>query len=316
MAMLTKYGTLFGDILQATGRVHFVAPASPYYIDGRSYSSSDNLDGLSPERALATIAQAVTNATASAGEIIALLPGTHTSAANVAVSKADLTFVGLHPHARLSPDIRKYAGAAKVNWTSTFAGNAVTVTAADVTFAGINFIPLTARTAVGFSALASRMSVIDCAVTLSAAASTSTKGFVASGAADLVSFVNCYFLNTIGAQGPAVDLTACTHFMVEKCTHLVDTGSWAVAAQLGAGSTGTFRDNDFICSGTAMTKGIDGTGVAAAKSIILLRNFAGVSPGAGVIAGFGANTTYCELGNNYTSTIGGGTGSTLITATT
>lgn len=318
MAYLTRYGTLWANVPQTAGRVFWVAPASTYTVDGRAYSASDNNSGLSPEYALATISQAITNATANVGDVIMLLPSStaHTSAATVTLSKAGLTFIGCHAQLRMNQPSRNFPGASKVNWTSTFAGTGITCTAADTTFIGINFIPVTARSMMTISAAGNRPTFIDCAVTLSAAASTSTKGIVFTGAADLPSFTNCYFLNTIGAQGPALDLTAATHFMVERSTFLVDTGSWAIAAQLGAGSTGTFRDNDFICSGTAMTKGIDGTGVAAAKSIILLRNFAGVSPGAGLIAGFGANTTYCELGNNYTSTIGGGTGSTLITATT
>ena len=76
MAYVTKYGTLFGKLPNQTGRVHFVAPSSSYTVDGRSYSASDDNDGLSPERALATITQAHTNITASAGETIFLLEGT------------------------------------------------------------------------------------------------------------------------------------------------------------------------------------------------------------------------------------------------
>jgi hypothetical protein len=159
------------------------------------------------------------------------------------------------------------------------------------------------------------MSVIDCAVTLSAAASTSTKGFVASGAADLVSFVNCYFLNTIGAQGPAIDLTACTHFRVEKSTFLVDTGSWAIAGQLGAGSTGDFIECDFINKGTAMTIGIDGTGVAAAAAVFARNCYSTVSPAAtAVFKNF--TSTDLALANCYIATISAGTGGTLITTTT
>lgn len=315
MGYLTKYGTQFGGILETTGNVFFVAPSTSAIITGLTYVASDGNDGLSPERPLASIAQAITNATANASDIIALLPGTHSSASNVAVSKAGLTFVGLHPHARIAPDLRKYAVASKVNWTSTLAGTAITVTAADTTFVGINFIPVTARTAVSFSAAAARMAVIDCAVTLSAAASVSTKGFVASGAADLTSFVNCIFLNTIGAQGPAIDLTAVTHFRVEKSTFLCDTGSWAIAGQLGAGSTGDFIECDFINKGTAITIGIDGTGVAAAAAVFARNCYSTVSPAAtNVFKNF--TSTDLALANCYIGTISAGTGGSLITTTT
>ena len=58
MAFITKYGTYFGQVPVQLGRVHFVAPAASYTVDGRSYSASDDNDGLSPERALLTVDQA------------------------------------------------------------------------------------------------------------------------------------------------------------------------------------------------------------------------------------------------------------------
>ncbi len=313
MGFLTKYGGMWGDLPQTTGSVFWVAPAA-YQVDGRGgYSPSDNNDGLSPERGLSTIAQAISNATANAGDVIMLLPGTHTSASNIAITKAGLTFMACHPVNRLQPHVRPNPLLSKVNWGSSFAGNAVTVTAADTTFVGINFIPVTARSFMGFSAAATRLAVIDCALTLSAAASTSTKGFVASAGADLVSFTNLSVLNTIGAQGPCLDLTGCTHFLVDKPTVLVDTGSWAVAVQLGAASQGIIRDGHWNCSGTAMTIGIDGTGVAVAKAVVIQGNIVGVSPGAGFVKNF--TSTYAEVGFNYISTIGAGSGGTLVTVT-
>lgn len=311
MGYLTKFGTAWGAIPQTAGNVFFVAPSANPVVGGINLPASDGNDGLSPERPLLTIAQAVSNATANAGDIIAMYPGTHTSSANVAISKAGLTFLALHPLARLSPDIRKYPYASKVIWTSTFAGNAVTVTAADTTFVGINAVPLTARAFCGFSAAATDMQVIDCATTLSAAASTSTKGWVASGAADGVAFVNHTCINTIGAQGPVFDLTGCTNFLLEKPTYNCTTGSWAVGVQFGAGSQGIIREGDMACSGTAITIGYDGTGVAANKSILFRHNFFGVSPGAGAIKNFTA--AYAELINNFYATVGGGAGFVIVT---
>ena len=94
MPFVTKYGTYFGLPPAALGRIHFVAPAADYTVDGRSYSASDDNDGLSPERALRTVAQAYTNITASAGEVIFLLPGTHSPAATVRLQKAGITIAG------------------------------------------------------------------------------------------------------------------------------------------------------------------------------------------------------------------------------
>src|SRR3990167_1003084 len=146
MSYLTKYGTLWGDVPQTTGDVWWVSPADSYTVAGKTYSASNDNDGLSPDRALRTPAQAITNATADAGDIIAMLPGTHTSSAVVTLNKAGLSFIGVQPVSRIAPQLRQYALNTKVNWTSTLAGTALANTAADTTFAGINFIPVTART--------------------------------------------------------------------------------------------------------------------------------------------------------------------------
>ena len=95
MSYLTKYGTYFGLVPNQVGRVHFVAPSDSYTVDGRTFAASNDNDGLSPERALRTIAQAYTNVTASAGEVILLLPGTHAPAATVRIQKAGITIAGV-----------------------------------------------------------------------------------------------------------------------------------------------------------------------------------------------------------------------------
>ncbi len=316
MGWLTRFGTQWGDVPQTFGNVFWVAPSSPYTVEGRSYSSSDNYDGISPERALATTSQAISNASANAGDVIMLLPGTHTSAATVTLSKAGLTFVGCHPQMRLGPNMFTYSPATKVNWTSTFAGTGITNTAADTTFVGINFIPVTAQTGMSVAA-AARNTFIDCAVTLSAATSTSTKGIVFSGASPYASFSNCNFLNTLATsvQGPAVDLTGAAEFQVEHC-RVLQTGTssaWAVAIQLGAGSSGVFNNNYLTTHGVGtMTVGIDGTGVAVANAVTLVNNFAGVSPGIGMFKN-GTNANF-NLINNWFATIGAGAGFVLQTS--
>lgn len=95
MPFVTKYGTYFGLVPAQLGRVHFVAPSSSYTVDGRTYSASDSNDGLSPERALASISQALTNITASAGEVIFLLEGTHSPATTLRIQKAGITISGV-----------------------------------------------------------------------------------------------------------------------------------------------------------------------------------------------------------------------------
>ncbi len=319
MGWITKFGTQWGDVPQTSGAVYWVAPVSPYTVEGRAYSSSDNNDGLSPERALATIGQAITNATANANDVIMLLPSAtaHTSAATVTLSKAGLTFVGCQPHMRLGPEYRNYPLNSKVNWGSTFAGVGITNTAADTTFVGINFIPVTAQSMMTVAA-AARNTFIDCSVTMSSAVSTSTKGFVFSGASPFATFTNCVCLNNVAtsAQGPWLDLTGAANFMLDHCQTIQSgtSGAWAVAIQLGAGSSGTFNECYLNAVGVGtMTIGIDGTGVAVANAITLMNCRYGVSPGAGAVKN-GTNANF-NIVNNYYATIGAGLGTVIQTIT-
>jgi hypothetical protein len=95
MGFITKYGSAWGDIPKTNGSVFFVSPSDTYTVEGRSYSASNDNDGLSPERAKRTMAGALTYCTANAGDVIVLLPGTHTGSATVAVNVAGVTITGL-----------------------------------------------------------------------------------------------------------------------------------------------------------------------------------------------------------------------------
>src|SRR3990167_10358801 len=101
MAALTHYGPLWGTVPETTGNVWWVSPADSYTAGGKSYVASDGNDGNDPRRALRTPAQAISNATADNGDVVMMLPGTHTSASQVALSKAGLAFVGAHPLTRI-----------------------------------------------------------------------------------------------------------------------------------------------------------------------------------------------------------------------
>jgi len=295
MAFLTRYGTLIGEVTPTLGRILFVSPSASYTINGEAKEASDDNDGLAPDRAVRTVARAIALATASVGDVIALLPGTHTSATQVAISKAGLTFVGINPQFRDNETFRPYALSSKVNWTSTLAGVAVALTAADCAFIGINMIPVTAQT---FMSLATcpRTSFVDCAVTLSATASTSTKGIVASGGSSAYcSFTNCAFINTIAtsAQGPALDITGLGQLVIESCVFLLTgtSSAWAVAVQCGSGTSGVIRNSAIAALGAGtITIGFDGTGVTVANSVHFQDMRAGVSPGVGAYKTFDADS--------------------------
>lgn len=311
MGFLTKYGTLWGDVPQTAGQVLWVAPAASYTVDGKSYVASDGNDGLSPERALLTINRAIVLATASVGDVIMLLPGSHTDSVTVTLNKAGLTFVAAHPATRISPNNRNYALGSKVTWTSTFAGVGITNTAADTTFVGIKFVPVTAQSMMTCIATP-RNAWIDCAVVMSATVSTSTKGFVFSGAAGAnCSWTNCVFLDSVAssAQGPALDLTGAIDFYMYQCSFLCTgtSSAWAVAIQCGAATSGVVEEC-FIGSqnvGT-ITIGIDGTGVIVANSVNLVNNRYGVSPGEGAAKNFANDEA--PIVRNYYATVGAGVG--------
>ena len=169
-------------------------------------------------------------------------------------------------------------------------------------------IPLTARTFMSV-VTAPRTTFIDCAVTLSAASSLSTKGIVASGgASDGCHFSNCVFINTLATavQGPALDVTGLGQLIVEDCSVLLTATSsaWAVAVQCGAGSAGIFRRNTISALGAGtITIGIDGTGVTAANSVHLQNNIAGVSPGVGAYKNFDADSAVTA--NCFTALVSG-----------
>ncbi len=311
MSFMTKYGQLWGQVPSTFGRVFWVSPAATQLVDGQVYSASDDNDGLSPDRPMRTLQAVINKTTASAGDVIMMFPGTFTSAAVVNLNKAGVTYVGIQSNFGISNARRNYAPGTKVNWTSTLAGAAAALTVADCTFVGINMIPVTAQTFMT-AATCPRTAFIDCTVTLSAAASTSTKGIVFSGGSSAhVSFQNCYFIDSVAtsAQGPAVDLTGVDQFLFEDCIVLCKgtSSAWAVAIQLGAGSAGLFSRNYIGAQGAGtITIGIDGTGVAVANAVELNDNRYGVSPGAGATKNF--DNTDVSLVNNYYGTIGAGAG--------
>ena len=274
MAYLTKYGTLWGAIPVMGGRVFWVAPSSPYTIDGRSYSSSDNNDGLSPERALATLTQAITNATANVGDVIVMLPGAHSYTATTTISKSGLTITGI-PMGQYSVSTHGSAGPKKhrtsiVN-TAT-AGIILTINAGvnDTEISYLHFLPVAAggvavyAASAGSGAGANTVYIHDCTLAMVATAATSTYGVqlgtAATGSVNDMLIRNCYFqsgdASTTGANGAAVVCVGTAYNLtIEHSTFAaLGTGAWARAFEnIGAAASAgiTIRDCDFINSSNA-----------------------------------------------------------------
>ncbi len=293
MGYITKVGSFWGMIPQTSGQVLWVAPSSSYTVEGRTYPASDNNDGLSPERALRTFNQAITNATASAGDVIVGLPGSHSVTTTILVNKAGLTIVGI-PGALRSAHMRRAGGSKRLRTqiTSTAtAGIILTVSAPDTEVAYLHFAPPAAG-GQGISltptlAAANRAFVHDCTFALQATASTTTYGITvpANVTADILDealIAGCYFVSgldtTTGANGPGVNVLGTAHGMtIENSTfELKGTAAWATAIlSSNAGTLGlAIRDCDFIAptsATTVITNVIDTTGQTVDGSTVAYR---------------------------------------------
>lgn len=323
MGYLTTYGTQWGAIPMTAGRIFWVAPSTTYTVDGRSYPASDGNDGLSPERALTSIARAVALATANVGDVIALLPGTFTETASVAASKAGLTFIGLpylpgHNYATVRPP---------VTITTSAADEALNLTAADNTFINVRWLPVTQQKAMDYSGAAHRLRMIDCMIDMATAtAHANTRGVFASGttvAPSDILFLRCTLkeANAGTSNGAALDLGAATNFAVEECRiykeYTASSAAWAAGIVVNDNVTGVFARNRFFAAGggagDAITAGVLGATLTQAAVVLFEDNKKSVNV---TLMADGFAAADCDLVNNYTATVAGGTGGTLITATT
>lgn len=323
MATLTQYGSQFGTLPITLGNVFFVAPSASYTIGGKAYSASDDNDGMTPERAKLTISSAISAATASVGDVIALLPGTHTSAA-AACSKAGLTFVGLpyFPAAQVGG----YHGWQPQVTVTPSATAAIAITAADCTFHNIRFLPVTAQTCVTMTTAAARTKFMHCMVdNTGVTGHASTAGIVVT-TANLprgVSFHGCVFkdASVTTSNGAALNLAASVDFLLNNCIvykdgQIASGVAWTTAIVVESGATGTFKNVDVIISevSVGITKVVTGASMAGAGVIHAIGCTMTVNTGGLLFDDFAAADI--DLCNNYVATVAGGTGGTLITATT
>jgi len=298
MALLTKYGSFWGMIPQTSGRYFWVAPAASYTVEGRSFEASNDNDGLSPERALRTVNQAITNATASVGDVIVMLPGAHSVTTPILINKAGLTIVGI-PGKDRSLTIRHASGSKRLRTqlTSTeTAGICMTVSAPDTEIASIHFAPPAAGGR-GISltptlATANRVYVHDCTFALQATASVTTYGIhvpanVTADVLDESLISGCYFVSgtdtSSGANGGGLLIAGTAHgFTIENSTfELKGTAAWAAAIDLVPISVGAhlgivIRDNDFInptSSTTVITTAVRSVTATTIASVHMLRNY-------------------------------------------
>lgn len=325
MGYITKYGTVWGAIPQTSGRVFWVAPSASYTVEGRTYSASDQNDGLSPERALLTLAQAMLSVTANVGDVIVLLPGTHTMAATVAVNIAGITITGIPQNmSTYAPRMASGGAAMRTTVTAAASTDAINVTAVDVELANLHFVAVSAQNSVKASNAADRLFIHDCTWDMYTAADSTATVAINLGASgtgttttiDNVHIRNCYFLVS-GAKGAAVSASnTAIGTIIENSTFqlgLASATAWATAIMLGSSvHQGTvIRDCDVLCTatGTAVTRFVDANIATTDGSTIMYR----CNVPAGCIGLDATATADAIIVDSYTA---GTTGTNTVIATT
>lgn len=316
MSFITRYGGFWGMLPQTSGRIFWVAPAASYTVEGRTYIASDNHDGLSPERAFRTVDYAVGQCAANVGDVIVLLPGSHSTTATINVDVAGITITGI-PRGAASSNPDRGAGGGVQNQTSittTGSNHIFTVTVADIELAYLHVIPAAGFAGVGVTdGAGDRLFVHDCTWNMTTAANTATIGITVTAAADLLTVRN-NFVFVQGNQGPWIRASAATLYpVIENNTVLLsgDT-AWDDAIEFTSTALGLMiRDNDFFqaVSGTVMTDVLDVAGATTDGAVSIYRNFfpVGSDP---IEPGAAADLQLIE---NYIAQTGGATGGTDVT---
>lgn len=305
---MTNYGGIWGTIPQTTGNVYWVSPGATYTLMGDTYSASDNNDGLSPYQALRTIDRAWNLVTANAGDIIMLLPGTHTvQTTSVAADVAGVSMFGL-------PGGRGNFTRHKTILTTDITGDEIiNVTAANIEMGYFTLRPITASDALDLSAAADNFHLHNFGLDLQTpAVSTSTIG-ITLAAANYV-LLEDFFVECDGAQGDAIVATGALDSIIRNFTIYQSAGTWASAILCGAATNRLLIEKgSFLCAGTAMTVGVNGTGATIARGVAVQDcRFSDLV----TVAIDNFDATECEIAENYQLGVGAADGGVLITAIT
>lgn len=308
MSWPANYGRLWGQIPSTAGQVFWVAPGSgAYTVNGTVYDASDGNDGLDPGRALATIDAAWNAVTANAGDVIVLLPGSHSPSASIAADVAGVTMMGLPAGAGNYMRQRTSIGAVTSDQT-------INVTAADIEIAYLHFVAPTTDSAIDISADGDRCHIHNCSFDMfTAAADTGTIAIDFIGAADHCLIDHCYF-ECDAAQGPAIAAGAATELTIEDFTISQTSGTWAAAiTQAAAGRRMICRRGLFHVGNGTMTVGVLGT-TGGEVSMAQFNNLIFADSVTTAIDTYDAGD--CEVAECYQSGLGACDGGALIVVTT
>ena len=293
---------------QVAGKVLYVAPTTAY-TSGFTVAMAQSWARQNNQFVYDTVNLAYADVVDGRGDAIVLLPGTHTLTANIALAKSNLSIWGADLWG--GRKVRKPTSIIKgIAGSAAFA-----ITGADVSFEGLTIVPITALSFATFTGAADGLTIEDCYFDMATpAVNIATEGFTGSAAIE-----NFLFRNNVawsdGAQGPVVELSGANINGKFQGNHYhVDAGTWASAVNL-IDIDGIVVENDTAtCGGTAMTACFTGSGTTVIAGALFRDCRKGVLVTL-LVDGFGT-TSHAEIVNNYTATIGGGTGSTLVTTIT
>lgn len=264
---LTKYGTYQGLIPQTMGDIFWVAPSASYQVAGQTHSASDNNDGLSPERALLTLDAAINKTTANVGDVIVLLPGSHSWSSSVAADVAGITITGIPRGAVHQKSRMPISGMKCVSSITTSADDEIiNVTAADVEICHLHVIPSAGNPGIDFTSAADRLHIHDCTCAMTTSEDTATMMIQSVSAAELVT-IDHNFCYVEGNQGPFIRSTGGpANSSIENNTVVLEGAtSWDDVIEITTNAVGlVIRDNDFVSAhDVVMTDVIDLTGNTA-----------------------------------------------------
>lgn len=305
----SRNGMFSGMEVETPGKVHFVVPTTAYDADftvamAASWARENN------QLVFDSFKLAHDAAVDGRGDVIVLLPGTHTVAtASIAMSKTGVRVFG--PEAWFG---RKVHRPSAVLTTSVTADQIANVTAPDVGFYGVTIQPITASAGIDLSAAANYFQMIDCHFDLNTpAVNTATVGVAALGAATGVLIQGCSALSD-GAQGNCIVATALVDSVIRDCVFEHNAGTWASCIITGAGTKGLLIEHcRFDSTGTAMTVGINGTGADQARGVFIRYCDFGNLVTVGVD---NYNATMAQINECYKAGVGATDGGTKITAIT
>lgn len=283
----------------------FVAPSASYTVNGTAYDSSDDNDGLAPERAVRTVGRAIVLAAANVGDVIQLLEGTHTVTATVAVNKAGLTFRG---------SSEGYGEGSFWRPSTILTSTGTNDELLNITADNAKFLYLTIRPTTAYSAVTWQNGTSGTAVNgayfyrchfdlYTPAVNVSTRGIdfgnrfggtlqsghgYMSAQVSRVTIQECTF-EADGAQGQAIYLATCSA-VVKNCL-FISTGAWASPFVVASGSvSAAVLDSDWVAWGATGTFSscIAGGQAEAARALYAARCYFPATPGADAFRGFGA----------------------------